>query len=824
MKLLEVRDGFIKFETRNEISLSSFVQINDNDKKYIAQIVQIRNAGDCKIAHAKILYLYDGTFLNYDNTLPSKDSELLEFGFDILSESISARQPIVCGNFIKNNLEIAIEKEAFNKKTLICFDTNENNKIVVSNISNQFEKSLIIDTLGIFDFPKYVAGVDFKLPLNTESLNFIFEDCLTDATSDSKSLIKDIFNDLSDYSKTVPFVPFGALKTIIDDMVDKSHIFKLLVLKNKLAKFEKLGYFAANVSEVNNLNKILSTDNAVIDLSKLDTTFQNRYLSIILNTIAKLDKKPQIFVEASNNLDKKNLKKIITGGLSTTFITHSRYKYINEIKSMFTNYIIEPSFVNNTTFRVFSTFLNSMNKNTYLIFGESTNGLPLVSTVIKRIEQSKSTLEELENDLVINIEESDEEQNPSNLAITKKSNELIDKVSEEVQAEENNIEEGLFDESIEEIEDDIDNETIVEISEIIEEDDDNDEILEEIDSEDTIELTQSDEEEILEDEFIEEAHNKDEIIEDNENVVLTDDNKIVSLAEDDSSDNIDEITDSEFIEENSLEDNYEEIDVEFNTTLEENSYEEIQENIEEEILEEVADDDETQDDINLIKVDEPIEEYEALDSELVDITEDNEETLLEEDEIDVIVELDESEFREDDIVIDLAEEDNVEDSELERAIVEDVDKVYTTMKDENISDTDLDFIDELNSSLNEDDTLTTEGFEELPELNEIEEDDSLLTPIEEINSDSLDNDSNEDILETRKASTPMVPVYKAEIPSEDLVNSDALEQGDTVVHAKYGNGVVEKMIKYGNKKLYSINFDNVGRRLLDPTLTELKKC
>ena len=43
------------------------------------------------------------------------------------------------------------------------------------------------------------------------------------------------------------------------------------------------------------------------------------------------------------------------------------------------------------------------------------------------------------------------------------------------------------------------------------------------------------------------------------------------------------------------------------------------------------------------------------------------------------------------------------------------------------------------------------------------------------------------------------------------------------MHAKYGNGVVEKMIKYGAKTLYSINFDNVGRRLLDPTLTEIKK-
>ena len=56
-----------------------------------------------------------------------------------------------------------------------------------------------------------------------------------------------------------------------------------------------------------------------------------------------------------------------------------------------------------------------------------------------------------------------------------------------------------------------------------------------------------------------------------------------------------------------------------------------------------------------------------------------------------------------------------------------------------------------------------------------------------------------------------------------MVKSDSFEQGDTVYHAKYGNGIVEKMIKYGAKTLYSINFDNVGRRLLDPTLTEIKK-
>ena len=86
----------------------------------------------------------------------------------------------------------------------------------IENINNV----VIIDMLGNLDFKKTIAGVDFKLPLNTESLEFMYEDCLNDATSDSKSMIKDIFQDLSEYSKTVSFLPFGVLKTIVDDMVD----------------------------------------------------------------------------------------------------------------------------------------------------------------------------------------------------------------------------------------------------------------------------------------------------------------------------------------------------------------------------------------------------------------------------------------------------------------------------------------------------------------------------------------------------------------------------------------------------------------------------
>ena len=165
---------------------------------------------------------------------------------------------------------------------------------------------------------------------------------------------------------------------------------------------------------------------------------------------------------------------------------------------------------------------------------------------------------------------------------------------------------------------------------------------------------------------------------------------------------------------------------------------------------------------------------------------------------------------------------------MDKEIIEDVDKVFTTIKEDSISDSDLDFIDELNGNIDDsivEEITLSEGMEELTELNEVEDDEDtgFIEPLEESSNLVQETAEEREILEKRNTSTPIVPVYGADIPAEDLVLSDPIEQGDTVVHAKYGNGVVEKMIKYGTKTLYSINFDNIGRRLLDPTLTEIKK-
>lgn len=74
------------------------------------------------------------------------------------------------------------------------------------------------------------------------------------------------------------------------------------------------------------------------------------------------------------------------------------------------------------------------------------------------------------------------------------------------------------------------------------------------------------------------------------------------------------------------------------------------------------------------------------------------------------------------------------------------------------------------------------------------------------------------IMEKKKLS---VPIYEAKT-AEPAAEATKFKEGNFVYHAKYGRGIIEKIITYGTKTLCSIEFDNVGRRLLDPNLADIK--
>ncbi len=900
MKISEVRDGFIKFNADESIYLSSFIRVAGMDKDYIAQISSLKTINNLTVAQAKILFIMrDGELFNYDNTEPADEAEIYPFTLDILRNSVNVTNPVIIGKTLDNSGNIVIDSSALNKKMLVSVDDSDLNNLLLRNLSVQFDnlgvKTVIIDAKNAVKLPKKSAIKDFKLPLNKTTLKYLYNACVNGATQDSKQMIADVFEDMEEYISSVPFVPFGVLKSIVDDMVDNQHVFKLFVLKNKLSYLHKLGYFAENQSEAESLNKILELSNPVVDISSVDKEFLNYYLEYIYSLLNP--EKTQVLFESSNNISKRNLKMIIEDSeVPSVFIAHSKYRFLNDIKIMFDNFIIEPTFDNKSVFGVYRSFLSSMPEKTYLIAGEGINYIPIISKAliiddVLSVQTDEKSEPELSEDFVI-AEETEHIDDSNDIDDSSDVGDSID-VKEVTVTEEESVPEESLSEMSEELQDAADNESdeqqeedILSKEEIIanieqKSDEVIDSISENVQDIQEIDLFDDDSEDSTE-EILENESEEKEVVSDADEQLISEDDKPKNedviepeyeILSPDYEDDIEIAEDTaaplmhDYEPQNEADLNILETETEDDDSITQEIVIEDGPSDSEEFSTEVAVSDDLLDEIELseetvgdsedvlltdfddtnnsfqqenteLLTEDYSDEIAVIPSDLEELSlkagnasedagiiknsdEHNADELITSDNSDIsdfdeIVELDPDESNDNDIIIDISdEEENINiDEEIDHQIIEDVDKVYTTIKEpensDNISDSDLDLIDELNS---DSDDVLIEDYS----------DDILEQPQESIIPEKQPAAANQEILEKRDINTPIVPVYDADIPQEDLVISDSIQQGDSVVHAKYGNGIVEKMIKYGTKTLYSINFENIGRRLLDPTLTEIKK-
>ena len=69
-----------------------------------------------------------------------------------------------------------------------------------------------------------------------------------------------------------------------------------------------------------------------------------------------------------------------------------------------------------------------------------------------------------------------------------------------------------------------------------------------------------------------------------------------------------------------------------------------------------------------------------------------------------------------------------------------------------------------------------------------------------------------------------VPIYETDMPKSLNEEELPFKVGDRVFHPKHGNGTIEAFANYSNKILFChIDFDKVGRRILDPRLSGIEK-
>ena len=770
MRVLEIKNNLVKieFSTEDNLSLSSFVIIEDKNNPYVAQVMNIKADAITNFAIVKLLFTFndEGVLKNYNGTIPSTKAVVSVLPSKELLDIIPAENPLVLGNLAQQGIKLNVDKSILDNNLLVCSNNSENTFLLIENITKQLDKNAVIfDTDGLSDYDdKFVLGQNFKLPLNYDTINYIYDNDLEDVDVTSKAIIQDIFLEVQEYIKTLPegFLPFETFLNVVDQQYKETQITQLVLLKNKLLKYKELNVFAENLKDILSLSmSIERAKKTVIDISNAPEKLQREVIMYAYKVMNSIGDDIYAFAKASNSLTNKKLLKqlLLRSNVSTIVICPHEYKYISEAKEIAQNLILFAPLTLQHDFASYNTFLNKLNSDEFIVYGAHTQNIPFI------VE-----LEPLKDEDVAEItDEAQEEQ-------TQDAIEIAPNESEEVKEEEEQAPSTIQP---------------------------NPSSVDELTANDVATSFPNEEP------IITEAETEPEITEDE--IHISEDSQLESL------DSQEDILDQPLEEAENI--TFEPIEEYSNDDFGQNEADYSQTEYHEDVPNILEDDSQNED---VVEVSEPVleqteyPEFNSQDDVIIDeapindgASDEIEYTPLDEDDvIDFPAgELENSEEPEIDYSLDATEDYQepqnhygADDAMIEQA-AKDVDKfLYEKLPQED-------------EELPEPPTMEDYASDELTEddLNLIGD----LTPEDDETSDYITEDVTID------EQPPVVPIYEA----SDITNFEPpkLEAGDRVSTPKYGEGVVEKMVKYGNKMLCSIMFPTIGKRLIDPAMAEITK-
>ncbi len=232
MKVLEIKNNLVKiaYDVKDNLSLSSFVIIEDVNTPYVAQVVNIKADVTSNYAIVKLLFTFneEGILKNYNGTIPSLKAAVTVLPSNELLDIIPVEQPVIMGQLAQQEIQLKVDRTIFDNNLLVCSNNLENTSILLNNIIKQLkEKIVIFDTDGQFEQEnRIVFGKDFRLPLNYDTINFIYDNELDDVDATSKAIIQDIFIEVQEYTKTLPegYLPFETFLNVVDQQYRETQI------------------------------------------------------------------------------------------------------------------------------------------------------------------------------------------------------------------------------------------------------------------------------------------------------------------------------------------------------------------------------------------------------------------------------------------------------------------------------------------------------------------------------------------------------------------------------------------------------------------------
>ena len=742
MRILEIKNGLVKisYDVIDDLALSGFTIIEDVNTPYVAQIVNLKAESGQNFAVLKLMFTFneEGILKPYNGTIPSMNATITKLPSEELLEILPVDSPIYLGLLAQQEIPFKLDESVLKSNLLICSNNVDNTSKLLSNILPQLalqkKKALLIDVNGDFvSDDNFTFGRDFKLPLNAQFLDYIFENDLEGVEPVTKAVIQDVFKEVQNYIKMLPqgYLPIDMFINVVDDQYKETGLAELVLLKNKLQKYQENNVFASGNDDVAIFrDKVAHTDSLIVDVSEVEISLQKLLIPYLFDCLETVNSETFVIISMNNDVaDKKLLRKTLEfSNIYTTIVCGHEFKYLPDLKQIIQNLLLFAPQTMQHDFANYNTFLGKLNSDEFVVYGPATQQIPFIIQ-LKPYEE----LLDMENSVENIAENQPEEQ---------------------------------------ETEEDSDDENIFASSE------DNS------DFEELAETPAYDEQEI------------NSAFEDN----FKDENEIIDVqpeenSEEEMKDNVEDFSDfSEF----TGSDEAEEQDYPENFSQEDDETPSLEEDVDASNNEEEVNNDATPFFDNE-ENQEPISEFEQ-------------EALKEREELEEQIAKDV-----DSVFYTKFEEENLDTEN-------DVNPEVLTDDSAELTDSDLDFIQSMSLDNNDEENEEEETYSSEDVGANLEQEEPNILSNQAI--DELDSDNISEFLpaEDEEEATPepqIVPVYTPEeVISEDV--APRFEAGDVVSHPKYGQGVVEKLIKYGNKTLCSISFVNIGRRLLDPNLSELQ--
>lgn len=401
MKLVEIKNSLAKLYYQPEafpLVLSDFLTVDDKNQKILSQVVSIEstNQSDTNCAILKFSLDLDGNnFTAYSGYSPALDAEVSKTETPTLNSIFSsASNSFSIGELTGgSNLTLSVRSDILDKFLYIQSDKIEdsqelNDKILNYNLSSS-RKTVVFDTDDIKDYENakiLELGQNFKLPIDNEILNYIYENDLTGLTVEQKTIVQDIILEIQDYIETLEsgYIPFSTLLNVVNGIYESDKSVGIILLRNKLLKYNQFGIFASNVEEIESL--YLSAEEntlTVLKVKNANVNWQKKVLDFVVNNL-----KSNIYLVMDIDdevMDKEILNKLYKSA-NLKPIVSSKYDSIHssQLKSFAKNLIMFRPEEQQRAFATYNSFLNKLSQGEFIVSGETTFFTPLI---VKRVTE-----------------------------------------------------------------------------------------------------------------------------------------------------------------------------------------------------------------------------------------------------------------------------------------------------------------------------------------------------------------------------------------------------------------------------------------------------